>query len=108
MGITSNSCVADLLKRNIVDAGFQSPTPVQKHSIPIVLQGRDLMACAQTGSGKTGAYLFPIITDLCKQQRSNLNRNRQCTPSVLVTINFLSTKLFLDISTYKRIVYSDI
>ncbi|KDN46135.1 DEAD-domain-containing protein [Tilletiaria anomala UBC 951] len=52
------------LLENIKLAHYTTPTPVQKYSIPIVEQGRDLMGCAQTGSGKTGGFLFPILSAL--------------------------------------------
>ncbi|KAI0331655.1 ATP-dependent RNA helicase ded-1 [Cubamyces sp. BRFM 1775] len=51
-----------VLLENIGYARYTTPTPVQKYSIPIVTSGRDLMACAQTGSGKTGGFLFPILS----------------------------------------------
>ncbi|CAD6888439.1 unnamed protein product [Tilletia controversa] len=52
------------LLENIKLARYTVPTPVQKYSIPIVALGRDLMGCAQTGSGKTGGFLFPILSAL--------------------------------------------
>jgi probable ATP-dependent RNA helicase DDX4 len=55
---------SDLLMQNVQRSGYTKPTPVQKYAIPIMSQKRDIMACAQTGSGKTAAYLLPIMTNI--------------------------------------------
>jgi ATP-dependent RNA helicase RhlE len=52
------------LLRGVRAAGYQTPTPVQSRAIPLVLQGVDLVAAAQTGSGKTAAFVLPILTKL--------------------------------------------
>ncbi|PRQ35700.1 putative RNA helicase [Rosa chinensis] len=60
--------LGDALNKNIQRCKYVKPTPVQRHAIPISLGGRDLMACAQTGSGKTAAFCFPIISGIMKGQ----------------------------------------
>jgi len=53
-----------ILNDNIKKSGYSNPTPVQKYAMPIIMGKRDLMACAQTGSGKTAAFLLPILHKL--------------------------------------------
>ncbi|SDE54601.1 Superfamily II DNA and RNA helicase [Mucilaginibacter pineti] len=63
------------LFEGIQSMGFTTPTPIQEMAIPAILQGQDLIACAQTGTGKTGAYLLPVlnhITGTAKHQTSAL------------------------------------
>jgi ATP-dependent RNA helicase RhlE len=57
------------LLRGIRDLGFARPTPIQKDTIPPVLEGRDVLACAMTGSGKTAAFLLPIFQRLSGKKR---------------------------------------
>ena len=80
--------LGDALMNNILRAGYSRPMPVQKAAIPIVLQRRDLMACAQTGSGKTAAFLLPIISNIlfdgAPPEPEVAYRGRKAFPQALV------------------------
>lgn len=54
----------DAIIEGIEAMGFQEPTPVQEHTIKPIMQGTDIIACAQTGTGKTAAFILPIINKL--------------------------------------------
>jgi superfamily II DNA/RNA helicase len=56
------------LLESIEYMGFRETTPIQEKAIPIILAGSDLIACAQTGTGKTAAYLLPILNHICEQR----------------------------------------
>eukprot|EP00747_Dinoflagellata_sp_TGD_P011137 gnl/TRDRNA2_/TRDRNA2_120481_c0_seq1.p1 gnl/TRDRNA2_/TRDRNA2_120481_c0~~gnl/TRDRNA2_/TRDRNA2_120481_c0_seq1.p1 ORF type:complete len:487 (-),score=100.63 gnl/TRDRNA2_/TRDRNA2_120481_c0_seq1:98-1507(-) len=73
------------LVANIERCKYDKPTPVQKHAIPILIAGRDLMACAQTGSGKTAGFMFPIINNILSQEeRGAPYGERMATPLALI------------------------
>ena len=65
----SNFGLHEDLLQGIADLGFDQPTPIQQDAIPPGLEGRDVLACAMTGSGKTAAFLLPILQQLMDKPR---------------------------------------
>ncbi len=61
------------LLQSIVDVGYTQPTPIQTAAVPHVLAGRDLIGIAQTGTGKTAAFVLPILERLSKTKQPNRN-----------------------------------
>lgn len=84
--------IGPVLENSINLCNYTVPTPVQQYALPIIFEGRDLMACAQTGSGKTAAFLFPIISMLLKDKeiyRQMLKRkymNKTAYPDALILV----------------------
>ncbi|XP_058267279.1 probable ATP-dependent RNA helicase DDX4 isoform X2 [Hemibagrus wyckioides] len=76
--------LCETLNRNVAKSGYEKPTPVQKHGIPIISAGRDLMACAQTGSGKTAAFLLPILQHLMSNAAASSKFSEVQEPEVII------------------------
>ena len=53
--------------------GYKAPTPIQQQAIPVIQQGKDLIACAQTGTGKTAAFVLPILDKIVKTKKGGIN-----------------------------------
>jgi len=61
------------LMEGLYSMGYKQPTPIQEQAIPVILSGKDLIGCAQTGTGKTAAYLLPIINHILQSPKRHLN-----------------------------------
>src|SRR5690606_32340175 len=87
------------LLRAIGDEGYTIPTPVQLAAIPAVLAGRDVLACAQTGTGKTAAFTLPILERLHK---AGAGKQRKVRCLVLTPTRELAMQVCESVRTYGR------
>jgi ATP-dependent RNA helicase RhlE len=98
----------DPLLRAVQAAGYVEPTPIQVQAIPHVLAGRDLLGCAQTGTGKTAAFALPILQHLTNTPATNGQRKQPRAVRVLVLSPTRELAIQIDdsFSTYGR--YTDL
>ncbi|HXQ78272.1 MAG TPA: DEAD/DEAH box helicase, partial [Gemmatimonadaceae bacterium] len=83
------------LQKGLKELGFQRPTPIQAESIPAALEGRDILACAMTGSGKTAAFLLPILDHLIGKPRGKtralvLTPTRELAAQILAALDAMA------------------
>ena len=63
----------DRIMEGLFSMGYSKPTPIQEEAIPVILKGKDLVACAQTGTGKTAAYILPVLNKIIHAETRHLN-----------------------------------
>lgn len=68
--------LAEPLSRAVADMGYTAMTPIQAQAIPVVLQGRDVMGAAQTGTGKTAAFSLPLLQRMLKHENASTSPAR--------------------------------
>jgi ATP-dependent RNA helicase RhlE len=88
------------LLRAVADQGYEIPTPVQLAAIPLVLEGRDLLAGAQTGTGKTAAFVLPIIHRLHETRRDAGAARHQVRVLIVVPTRELAIQVEESVRTY--------
>ena len=91
--------LADTLNRALVDAGYETPTPIQTQAIPDLLKGRDLLGIAQTGTGKTAAFALPILQRLAPGKPAAPRRVRAL---ILSPTRELATQIAESFKLYSR------
>ena len=90
------------LLRAVAQQGYTEPTPVQRQAIPLVLEGRDLLAAAQTGTGKTAAFVLPILQRLSQNVGAGSNDRRAVRALVLTPTRELCLQVEESVRTYGR------
>jgi ATP-dependent RNA helicase DeaD len=81
--------------RSIEGMGFTAPTPIQEKTIPFALEGRDILGSAQTGTGKTAAFVIPLVSKLVNSQNSSaliLTPTRELASQIMETVRKLLSK----------------
>ncbi len=87
--------IEDQIKKNIIEKGYITPTPIQDQVIPVLLQGRDVIATANTGTGKTAAFLIPLVSNVLAKKTNRvliIAPTRELAGQIQQELNFFKTK----------------
>ncbi len=82
--------------------GYKTPTPIQEQAIPVVLAGRDLLGCAQTGTGKTASFVLPLLQRMHQQKEAAGFKGHSIKTLVLTPTRELATQIHESIATYGK------
>ena len=92
--------IIEPILKALIKEGYSIPTPIQEKAIPIILNNRDVLGCAQTGTGKTAAFTIPILQHL--YDNVNQGRNKQIKALVLTPTRELAVQIGDSFSAYGR------
>ena len=95
--------LAEPIVRAVNDLGDRHPTPIQEQAIPVVMQGRDVMGAAQTGTGKTAGFALPILQRLLAHANTSASPARHPVRAlVLAPTRELADQIFVNVRDYAR------
>ncbi|MEO6928017.1 MAG: DEAD/DEAH box helicase, partial [Casimicrobiaceae bacterium] len=94
--------LSDALLRAVADQGYTQPTPIQALAIPAVLAGADLLAGAQTGTGKTAGFVLPILQILSTQPPRHGGPRRSPRVLILTPTRELAAQVEASVRTYGK------
>ncbi|MGL4454446.1 MAG: DEAD/DEAH box helicase, partial [Plesiomonas sp.] len=92
--------LCDELLRAVAEQGYSQPTPIQRQAIPVVLQGRDIMASAQTGTGKTAGFTLPLLQQLSTQPQPK--GRRPVRALILTPTRELAAQVWENVREYSK------
>jgi len=92
--------IIEPILKSLKEEGYSVPTPIQEQAIPIVLQGTDLIGCAQTGTGKTAAFAVPILQILSKNK--SFDRKKKIRSLIVTPTRELAIQIEESFKTYGR------
>lgn len=95
-----NLGLSDEISRAVMECGYTAPTPIQQQVIPVILSGEDVIGAANTGTGKTAAYVLPLLHALSLQKREKRNGHPSVSALILVPTRELAVQVEESVRKY--------
>ena len=92
--------IIEPILKSIEEAGYEKPTAIQEKSIPAILDGRDILGCAQTGTGKTAAFAIPILQRISKEKK--VDNERKLKALIVAPTRELAIQIGENVTTYSK------
>ncbi|MDU2671755.1 MAG: DEAD/DEAH box helicase [Clostridium sp.] len=96
--------IIEPILKSIEEAGYEKPTAIQEKSIPAILDGKDILGCAQTGTGKTAAFAIPILQSIIEEKK--VDNERKLKALIVAPTRELAIQIGENVTTYSK--YLDI
>ncbi|CAA6798559.1 MAG: ATP-dependent RNA helicase RhlE [uncultured Sulfurovum sp.] len=94
--------LSDPILKAIQETGYTKPTPIQAKAIPLVLEGKDVLAAAQTGTGKTAGFTLPLLERMVQAQKTQAKGKRQVKALILTPTRELAAQILENVQMYAK------
>ena len=98
----NQTLLCEQLLKAVIDAGYTDMSPIQEKTIPAAIDGKDILGCAQTGSGKTAAFTLPILQQINQNNPSGHNVNKKIRALIMTPTRELAIQIQDNINAYSK------